>query len=112
MGTVATDFAERAQGDLVNMACVASVRLTGTVMEPREDKARWFCIESRREARRGVDSPRIARGALWQRLGDEVLRASRQGVPRAHQSGHDVRRRWPEETCVRRRSDSRQQHRP
>ena len=35
------------QDATVNAACVASVRVTGTVMEPREDKARWFC--SRRE---------------------------------------------------------------
>ena len=32
------------QDATVNAACVASVRVTGTVMEPREDKARWFCI--------------------------------------------------------------------
>ena len=36
--------AETVEGELVSMACVASVRLTGTVMEPRKDKARWFCI--------------------------------------------------------------------
>ena len=32
------------QDATVNAACVASVRVTGTVMEAREDKARWFCI--------------------------------------------------------------------
>ena len=37
--------AETAEGELVDMACVASVRLTGAVKEPREDKARWFCIK-------------------------------------------------------------------
>ena len=41
--------AKTAEGDLVNMACVVSARLTETVMEPREDKARWFCV--RREAK-------------------------------------------------------------
>ena len=33
------------QDATVNAACVASVRLTGTVMEPSDDKASWFCIK-------------------------------------------------------------------
>ena len=33
------------QDATMNVACVASVRVTGKVMEPREDKARWFCIK-------------------------------------------------------------------
>ena len=37
--------AEIVEGEVVNAACVASVRLTGTVMEPGEDKARWFRIK-------------------------------------------------------------------
>ena len=37
--------AEIAEGELVNAACVASVRSTGKVMEQREDKARWFRIK-------------------------------------------------------------------
>ena len=37
--------AEIAEGELVNTAYVASVRLTGTVVEPREDEARWFFIK-------------------------------------------------------------------
>ena len=32
------------QDATVNAACVASVRVTGKVMEPRKDKARWFCF--------------------------------------------------------------------
>ena len=32
------------QDATVNAACVASVRVTRKVMEPREDKARWLCI--------------------------------------------------------------------
>ena len=36
--------AEVAGGELVNTAGVASVRLTGMVMEPREDEARWIGI--------------------------------------------------------------------
>ena len=46
------------------MACASSVRLTRAAKEPREDEARWFCIK--REARRSVDSPWIARDAVWQ----------------------------------------------
>ena len=34
---------ETAEGELENTASVASVRVTGTVVEPREDKALWFC---------------------------------------------------------------------
>ena len=41
--------AEIAEGELVNAACVASVRSTGKVMELREDKARWFCIKREAE---------------------------------------------------------------
>ena len=37
--------AEMAEGELVNAACVASVRSTGKVMELRGDKARWFRIK-------------------------------------------------------------------
>ena len=51
---------ETVKGELVSMACVVGVRLTGTVMEPREYKVRWFY---------SVDSPWIARDAVWQRRG-------------------------------------------
>ena len=39
--------AETAEGELVSMSCVVSFQLTGTVREPREDKAR--CFDSGRE---------------------------------------------------------------
>ena len=41
--------AEIAVGELVNAACVASVRSTGKVMELRDDKARWFRIKREAE---------------------------------------------------------------
>ena len=37
--------AETAEGELVNAAHVASVRVTFPIMELREDKARWFRIK-------------------------------------------------------------------
>ena len=90
--------AETAEGELVNAACVASVRLTGTVMEPRHDKARWFCI------RRGVKLAEcgFSKGCEGCRVaasGDEVLRPRGKECPGAHQSGYDVRRRGPGETA-------------
>ena len=66
--------AERAQSNLVNLACVASVRLTGTVMEPREDNACWFCIGREVKLARcgfSVDCEECREAAL----GEKVLRA-------------------------------------
>ena len=34
---------ETCEGELVSVTCVVNVRLTTTVMEPREDKVRWLC---------------------------------------------------------------------
>ena len=89
--------AEIAEGELVNAACVASVRSTGKDMELREDKARWFRIK------RGVELEKCGfskdcEGCRVAASGDEVSRPSWQGVPRAHQSGCDVRRRGPAKT--------------
>ena len=65
----------------VSMACAASVQMAGTVKELREDEARWFCV--RREvklAQCGFSKDR--EGCSVTAWGDEVLRPSRQGVPR------------------------------
>ena len=54
-------------------ANVASVRLTEKVMEPREDKARWFCIRREVElAKRGFSKD--CEGCRVAALGDEVAR--------------------------------------
>ena len=37
------DPAETAEDELVSMTCVVSDQMAGTVVEPIEDKARWFC---------------------------------------------------------------------
>ena len=65
--------AEIAEGELVNAACVASVRSTGKVMELREDKARWFRIK------RGVELAKCGEskdcdGCRVAASGDEVAR--------------------------------------
>ena len=69
--------AETAEGGLVNAACVVSVRLTRTVVERREDKARWF--RGRREVELakcgfsvGCEGCRVAAS------GDEVLRRGKE----------------------------------
>ena len=65
--------AETAGGELVNAACVASVRSTGTVMEPSEDKARWFCIKREAElAKCGFSKD--CEGCRAAASGDEVSR--------------------------------------
>ena len=61
------------QDATVNAACVASVRVIGKVMEPREDKARWFCI------RRDVELAKCGfskdcEGCRVAASGDEVTR--------------------------------------
>ena len=62
------------QDATVNAACVASVRVTGKVMEPREDKARWFCIQARWWNSQSVHSPMIVRDVRVAASGDEVSR--------------------------------------
>ena len=49
--------AEIAEGELVNAACVASVRSTGKVGS----------VSSEKQSSRSVDSPKIARDVVWQR---------------------------------------------
>ena len=56
-------LADIAEGELVNPACVASVRSTGKVMELREDNVRWFRIT------RGVELAKCGAAS-----GDEVSR--------------------------------------
>ena len=85
--------ADTAGGELVNAVCVANVQLTGTVMEPREDKAGWFCIK--REAELAKCGFQRLRGMSCGSVGRRGVETSWQGVPRAHQSGYDVRRRGP-----------------
>ena len=65
------------------------------------------------QARSGTRKMWVFRGLLGMPCGSVERRGvetSWQGVPRAHQSGHDVRR--AKRDCMRRSSDSRQQHRP
>ena len=65
--------AEIAEGELVNAACVASVRSTGKVMELREDKARWFRIKREAElAKCGFSKD--CEGCRVAASGDEVSR--------------------------------------
>ena len=84
------------------MACVAGVRLTGTVMEPRKDEARWFCIN--REVKLAECGFSLdCEGCRVAVSGDEVWRPhGKQGCATTRAS----------KDCVRWRSDSRQQHRP
>ena len=88
--------AETAEGELVNAA--ASVRSTGKVMELREDKARWF--HSWREVQLAkCGFSKDCEGCRVAASGDGGVETSWQGVPRAHQSGCDVRRRGPAKTA-------------
>ena len=65
--------AEIADGELVNAACVASVRSTGKVMELSEDKARWFRIKREAElAKCGFSKD--CEGRRVAASGDEVSR--------------------------------------
>ena len=86
--------AETAEGELVSMACAVSFQLTGTVREPREDKAR--CFDSGREvevAKCGFSED--CEGWIVAASRDDGVEICWQGVPRVHQSGKDVRRRGP-----------------
>ena len=74
--------AEIAEGELVNAACVASVRSTGKVMELREDKARWFRIK------RGVE---LAKCGFSKDCEGCRVPASRDEVSRPH--GKECRER-------------------
>ena len=98
------------QDATVNAACGASVQVTGKVMEPREDKARWFCI------RRDVELAKCGfskdcEGCRVEASGDEVSRRHgeecRQRIRVAMMCDDEASK-----DCVRRRNDSRQQHRP
>ena len=60
--------AEIAEGELVNAACVASVRSTVKVMELREDKVRWFCIKAKFGFSKDCEGCRVAAS------GDKVSR--------------------------------------
>ena len=61
------------QDATVNAACVASVRVTRKVMEPREDKARWFCTRREVEiAKYGFSKD--CEGCRVAASGDEVSR--------------------------------------
>ena len=65
--------ADIAEGDLVNAACVASVRSTGKVMDVRGDKARWFRIKRGAElAKCGFSKD--CEGCRVAASGDEVSR--------------------------------------
>ena len=65
--------AEIAEGELVNAACVASVRSTRKVMELREDKARWICVKREAElAKCGFSKD--CEGCRVAASGDEVSR--------------------------------------
>ena len=65
--------AERTEGKPVKSACVASVRPTGTVTEPRGNKARWFCVK--REAKLAeCGFSKDCEGCRVAASGDEVLR--------------------------------------
>ena len=70
------------QDATVNAACVASVRVTRNVMEPREDKARWFRIK--REAE-------LAKCGFSKDCEGCRLAASRDAVARPH--GKECRER-------------------
>ena len=102
--------AEIAEGELVNAACEASVKSTGKVMELREDKARLVLYQARSRTREVRILQRL-RGMSCGSAGRRGVKTSWQGVPIAHRSGYDVRRRGPAK-IARRRSDSRQQPRP
>ena len=67
------DSAETAGDELVSMTCVVIVQMTGTVMEPKEDKARWFCVKREvKLAKCGFSEDcEVCRGAA---SGDEALR--------------------------------------
>ena len=102
--------AEIAEGGLVNAACVASVRFTGKVMELREDKARWFRIKREAELVKCGFS-KDCEGCRVAASGDEVSR------PHGKECRERIRMAMMcddagSKDCVRRRSDSRQQHRP
>ena len=61
------------QDATVNAACVASVRATGRIMEPREDKACWFCIKREVELVKCAFS-KDCEGCRVAASGDEVSR--------------------------------------
>ena len=58
----------------MNAACVASVRLTRMVAEPRDETKRVGSVVGETWISRSVDSPWIARGCRVAASGDEVLR--------------------------------------
>ena len=89
--------AETAEGELVCMACVVSVQILKTVIEPRLHIAR--CFYSRREVEltkcgfsEDCEGCRVAASR------DEVSRLCGKEGREAHQSGHVVRRRGPADT--------------
>ena len=89
---------EIAEGELVNAACVASVRSTGKVMELREDKSSLVPYQARSRTREVWILQRL-RGMSCVSVGRRGVETSWQGVPTAHQSGYDVRRRGPAKTA-------------
>ena len=86
-----------AGGELVNAACVASVRLTATVMEPRRQSS--LVLYQARSGTRKVWIFQGLRGMSCGSVGRRGVETSWREVLRAHQSGCDVRRRGPAKTA-------------